>query len=109
MRQPQRPDHFVCALAILAEMLGCIQAGISVMLQETKEVVAPDEVQLAGLESFGRKFIRLAGNGRMQAQHFTGLRDAQDQRLPVPRGRRQLHTSDADYIQSPRRLTLYEQ
>jgi hypothetical protein len=52
------------------------------MLQESEKVFAANEIQLARLQRFGGQFVGPARNGGVQPQHFSGLRDPQDQGLP---------------------------
>src|SRR5262245_36918160 len=40
VREPQRPNHFIGTLDILAEMLGGVEASIGMGLQEAVEVLA---------------------------------------------------------------------
>src|SRR5208283_463331 len=109
VRETERADHFVCGLAILAQVVRGVQAGIGVILQELQEIVALDEIELAWLERFGREFVGLAGNRAMQTENLTGLGNAQDQRLAIARSRGQLYAAGADDINAARRLALHEQ
>ena len=82
VRQAERANLLVGRLTVAAEVLRRLQAGIAMLLQEAQEIVALDEVQLTGLAGFGRNFVRGSGDGSMQAEQFSGLRDLEDQRLP---------------------------
>jgi hypothetical protein len=62
-----------------------IQASVGVVLQKSKKVIASHKIQLAGLQGLAGKLVGLPRHRRMQAQHFPGLRDAQDQSLAVSR------------------------
>src|ERR1035438_6692322 len=98
MRQAQGTDHVISGLAAFAQVVRSIKAGIGMGLQELQKIVALDEIELAGLQSLRRQFIRFAGNRPVEAEHFIGLSYAQDQRLPIPRRSGQLrseeHTSE---------------
>ena len=60
VRQSKRTNHLVRTLAILTEMLGSIQARISLMLQEAEEIIAPHEIKLAWLQRFSGQLVRLS-------------------------------------------------
>src|ERR1035438_8471999 len=109
MRQAQGTDHVISGLAAFAQVVRSIKAGIGMGLQELQKIVALDEIELAGLQSLRRQFIRFAGNRPVEAEHFTGLSYAQDQRLPIPRRSGQLHTPHAQDVDAARRLPLHEQ
>src|SRR5712692_6877835 len=79
VREAERADHLIGVLAVLAEMLGGVQAGVPVIVQETQEIVALDEIQLAGLQGFGGELVRLSRHGSVQSQHLARLRYAQDE------------------------------
>src|SRR5690348_3723405 len=59
MRQPKRANHVIGMLAIMAEMLSGMEAGITVLLEKLKKVISLDEIQLARLRGLDRHFIRL--------------------------------------------------
>src|SRR5579862_8179934 len=109
MGQTQRADHLICILAVLAEMLRRIQASISMVLQKAQEVVALDEIQLAWLQRFCGQFVRLARYSCMQAQHFTRLRNPQNERFSIPRGRGKLHAPRANNVSSAGGLSFQKQ
>lgn len=58
MREPEGSNLLVSGLAIAAEVLSSFQAGIAVLLQEAQEIVALDEIQLAGLCGFGGDLVK---------------------------------------------------
>jgi hypothetical protein len=57
-------------------MLGGMERGVSVLIEEAQHVFPPHEVQLAGLHGLNRQLVRPAGNNGVQAQNFTGFRDS---------------------------------
>jgi hypothetical protein len=90
-------------------MLGRVQAGIRVVLQEFQEIVALDEIELAGLQRFCGQFVRLAGNGSVKAENLASLRDTQNEGLAVARSGRELHPPAANDVNTARRLALNKQ
>jgi hypothetical protein len=79
------------------------------VVEQLQEIFAPNEVDLARLQSFGRQFIRFAGNCGLRAQYFARLADADDQGFAVGGIHGQLHASLAKHIDAARVLTLHEQ
>src|SRR5271166_6860800 len=102
MRQAEAADLLVCSLAILAEMLRGLQASIAVFLEEAQEVVALDEIQLAGLASLGRDLVGRARNRSVHAQNFSRLRDLQDESFAFCRSGGELHPAFAQHVNSAR-------
>lgn len=109
VREPQRADHLVSALAILAQVIRRAQARVRVILQKLEEVITLDEVQLTWLQRLGGQLVRLPGYGAVQAQYLTRLRDPQDESFAIARSRGQLHPAAAQNVDSARRLSLDEQ
>ena len=109
MRESQGANHFVGALTIATEMLGGVQAGVGVMLQQSEKVFPPDEIQLAGLQGFCGEFVGLAGDSGVQAKNFARLGDTKDERLAIARGSGQFDPTGADDINTARGLALHEQ
>ena len=52
MGQSQAANLLIGGLAIFAEMLRGLQTGVAMLLQKVEEVIALDEIQLAGLAQF---------------------------------------------------------
>jgi hypothetical protein len=77
--KPQTADLPIGALAIFAEVLGRLQAGIPVGLEELQEVLALNKVKLAGLSGLGGDLVGSAGHGSVHAQNLAGLRDFKDE------------------------------
>src|SRR5689334_332867 len=98
MRQAQGPNQFVSVLAIRTQVLGRMQASVTVLLQEAKKILALDEIQLTGLQSLCGQLVRLAGNCGVQAQNFTGIGNPENECLPVAIGRRKLYPTGANHV-----------
>jgi hypothetical protein len=60
----------------MPKMLGSTETRIAVLRQKAKKILSLYKIQLTGLHSFNRQFVRLVHNRGLQAQDFTGLRNA---------------------------------
>jgi hypothetical protein len=58
VRQSKTADLLIRGLAISAQVLRRLQAGISVSLQELQEILTLDEVELARLPGFCGDLVR---------------------------------------------------
>src|SRR5260370_27399101 len=87
-------------------MLGGMETSVSVIFEKAQHVLAPDEVQLAGLHGFNRQLVRRPGNHRVQSQNFPGFRDSYNQCFAFARGGREFGASLAQYEDSTGTLSL---
>src|SRR5437879_2813298 len=78
VRQPKRTDHFISTLAVFAQMLRGVKAGIGMALQEFQKIIPLYEIQLAGLQSFRSQLVRFARDGTVKPEYFTRLCDSED-------------------------------
>src|SRR5438270_9091224 len=90
----------------MAEMLGRVQASITVLLQELLKIVLANIIQLTRMESLSRQLVGLSCDRSMQAEHFTGLGQAHDKSLPIAAGHREFDLTLADQVHTPRSLTF---
>jgi len=67
-------------------MLCGIQASVTMVLQKSKKVIAPDEVELARLQRLAGEFVRSAGNSRVQTQDFSRLSNSKNESFSFARG-----------------------
>jgi hypothetical protein len=109
MRESKGANLLVCGLAVAAQMLGSLEAGISMNLQKTEKIVALDEIQLAWLSGFRRDFVRSSGDGSVQTENFARLCDFENQGLAVGGGGGELDAAFAEHIDAARGLALDKQ
>ena len=83
MREAEGAYFVAGYIVFLAELLGNFEAGFAVLLEEAEEIVALDEIDLAGIDGFGGQFIGLAGDGGAQAENFARLGDLENEGLAV--------------------------
>ena len=62
-------------VVLFAELFGDFEAGFAMLLEEAEEVVALNEVDLAGIDGFGGEFVGFAGDGGAEAEDFAGFGD----------------------------------
>src|SRR5258708_38069952 len=86
-------------------MLSGMESGVSVIFEKAQHVFPPDKIELAGLHGFDRQLVPSAGDNRVQAENVTGLRDADNESLAIPRAGRKLGTRPAENKNSPRALS----
>src|SRR5271165_323224 len=108
MGQAEAANLLVGGLAIFAQMLRGLQAGVTMRLQEIEEVVALDKIQLARLPGLGRDLIGRAGNRGVHAQNFSRLRNLQDEGLAFCGSGRKLDAAFAQHVDSARRLAFHK-
>ena len=72
-----------CIVVFGAELLGYLETGVRILLQEAKEVFALYEIDLAGVHSLGGQFVGLAGNRGAEPQHFSRFDNLKDERLAI--------------------------
>lgn len=109
VREPKGTDHLICTLAVLAQVVRRAETGVGMILKKFQEIVALDEIQLAGLQSLGRQLVGFARNRAMQPQHLSGRGNPEDQGFTVARGRRQLYAPAANDVDTTWCLAFHEQ
>src|SRR5258708_26944465 len=83
-----------------------MESGVSVIFEKAQHVFPPDKIELAGLHGFDRQLVPSAGDNRVQAQNFTGLREADDQSLAIARCGRKLRAPLTENKNSSRSFSL---
>ena len=66
MRQAERTDHLVGALAVLAQVLRGMETSIGVALQKLQEIIPLHEIQLAGLQRLRRQVVGFFRHGAVK-------------------------------------------
>src|SRR3954451_17348035 len=108
MRESEGTDEIVSAVAVVAEMLRGLQAGGAMFLEKTQEVFALDEVNLAGLDRFGRKFVIDARDAGVKSEDLAGFGDLKDERFAFCGVDRELHAALAKHVDSAGRLAFHK-
>jgi hypothetical protein len=98
-----------CIVVFGAELLGYLETGVRILLQEAKEVFALYEIDLAGVHSLGGQFVGLAGNRGAEPQHFSRFDNLKDKRLAIPSAEGELHLPLAKHEDTARCLAFHEQ
>src|SRR5271166_4793901 len=109
MRETQRADFAAGAVIFVAELLGYPQAGVTVLLQEAKEILTFDEVYLARIDRLGSQLVRLAANCRAESQHLSRFGDFKDQCFAIGGADGELHTAFAQHKDPAWRLPFDKQ
>jgi len=98
-----------CIVVFGAELLGYLETGVRILLQEAKEVFALYENDLAGVHSLGGQFVGLAGNRGAEPQHFSRFDNLKNKCLAIPSAEGELHLPRAKHEDAPRCLAFCEQ
>src|SRR5208283_1006849 len=93
MREAKRADFVASNVVLFAELLGHLEASLAVFFEEAQEVVALDEIDLAGIDGFRGQLVGLAGNGGAETEDFAGLSDFEDEGLTVAGADRELYAA----------------
>jgi hypothetical protein len=109
VRKSERTNLLVCRLAVFAQVLSGLQTGIAVFLQEAEEVLALNEVQLAGLSSLGGYLVRRSRDSRVQSKYFARLSNLQNQSLAITGGGGHLHAAFAEHVDAARHLAFHKE
>src|SRR4051794_15534101 len=109
MRQAKRTNEVISAMAVVAEVLGGLQAGGTVFLEKTQEVITLNEVHLAWLDGFRGQFVVDSGDAGVKSENFSRLGDLEDQGFAFGGIHRQLNPALAKHVDTARRLTFNEE
>jgi len=93
--------------SILAREL--TKAGLNVVLQEAKKVIALYEVDLAGVQSFSGYFVRFAGDSGAQSQYLSWLSKFHNHGSAVRRVNGKLHAAFAEHEDAAWHLSFDKQ
>jgi hypothetical protein len=93
-------------LIITADVLGRVQTGITMLLEELKEIFPARKVQLAWLHRLRRQLIRPACNNRVQAENFSGSCNPQDEGFSISGSGRKLGLPLAKHEDATRGLSF---
>ena len=91
------------------ELLGHAQCRFAIVLKKAEKIVSGDKVRLARFDHVRGELVTGVRDGRRQPEHFTRLRDSQDERLAVGRGSGKLDAAAAENKDAASRLPFNEQ
>jgi len=96
-REPQAADFAISRVVDVAQSLCHSQRHFAVSTEKLQEGPAGNEIRLGRLLRFGGCLVGFSGNRPWQADHFTGLGEAQDQRLSARGAGTQLYATVANH------------
>src|ERR1700675_3609838 len=107
-REPQVADLAISRVVDVAQRLRNSKCNLTVRTEKLQEWFPRNEIGLDGLLRFGRRLIGLSRDRTRQANHFTGIRYAQNQRLAARGTGEQLHAAITDHESATGLLAFYK-
>ena len=109
MGQSQRTRFLAGIVIFFAQLFGYFEAGLHIILQKPKKIVALDEIDLAGIDRLRRHFVSFAGDRGAQPQHLPGLGKFYNDRSAARRVDGELDAAFAEHKNAAWQLPFYKQ
>jgi len=82
LRPVKRPDFVTRVVVFLAELFSDLEAGVRMLSEKAKKILALYEVGLTGIDGLGSQFVGLARDRGAETQNFARFGNFQDQVFP---------------------------